>query len=117
MTAGRSGERVRPDHLRQLLDGHLGADAAQVAGQDLLHAGLELLPVDEAFVMNARFDGPNLLTVGWQIEPGKIELMVGGASDAIKVRGVLSIEGSATGSRSPASIPVPSEDRPAAVPM
>jgi len=30
----------------------------------------ELLPVDEAFVMNARFDGPNLLTVSWQIEPG-----------------------------------------------
>jgi len=30
----------------------------------------EPLPVDEAFVMNARFDGPNLLTVGWQIQPG-----------------------------------------------
>jgi thioredoxin:protein disulfide reductase len=30
----------------------------------------ELLPIDEAFVMNARFDGANLLTVGWQIEPG-----------------------------------------------
>ena len=30
----------------------------------------ELLPVDQAFVMNARFDGPNLLTVSWQIEPG-----------------------------------------------
>ena len=30
----------------------------------------DLLPVDEAFVMNARFDGPNLLTVSWQIEPG-----------------------------------------------
>ncbi len=54
---------------------------------------------------------------GWQIEPGKIELMVGGASDAIKVRGELSIEGSATGSRSPASIPVPSDDRPAIAPM
>ena len=53
----------------------------------------------------------------WQIEPGTIELMIGGASDAIKARGELSIEGSATGSRSPASIPVPSEDRPAAVPM
>jgi thiol:disulfide interchange protein DsbD len=29
----------------------------------------ELLPVDEAFVMNARFDKPNELTVGWQIAP------------------------------------------------
>src|SRR5690606_461725 len=44
----------------------------------------ELLPVDEAFVMNARFDGPNLLTVGWQIEPGyylyrdKLELEAAG---------------------------------------
>ncbi|MFS8607612.1 MAG: protein-disulfide reductase DsbD [Gammaproteobacteria bacterium] len=32
--------------------------------------GEDLLPVDEAFVMNARFDGPNLLTVSWTIEPG-----------------------------------------------
>ena len=30
----------------------------------------ELLPVDEAFVMNARFDGANELVVGWQIAPG-----------------------------------------------
>ena len=29
-----------------------------------------LLPVEEAFVPNARFDGANELTVGWQIEPG-----------------------------------------------
>ncbi|WP_428100077.1 protein-disulfide reductase DsbD [Candidatus Rariloculus sp.] len=29
-----------------------------------------LLPVDEAFVMNARFDGANELTVAWQIAPG-----------------------------------------------
>jgi thiol:disulfide interchange protein DsbD len=29
-----------------------------------------LLPVDEAFVPNARFDGANELTVSWQIEPG-----------------------------------------------
>jgi thioredoxin:protein disulfide reductase len=29
----------------------------------------DLLPVDEAFVMNARFDKPNELTVGWQIAP------------------------------------------------
>jgi len=30
----------------------------------------ELLPVDQAFVLNARFDKPNELTVGWQIAPG-----------------------------------------------
>ena len=36
----------------------------------LASAANDLLPVDEAFVMNARFDGPNLLVVGWQIEPG-----------------------------------------------
>jgi thiol:disulfide interchange protein DsbD len=29
----------------------------------------DLLPVDQAFVMNARFDKPNELTVGWQIAP------------------------------------------------
>jgi thiol:disulfide interchange protein DsbD len=29
----------------------------------------DLLPVGEAFVMNARFDKPNELTVGWQIAP------------------------------------------------
>jgi thiol:disulfide interchange protein DsbD len=28
------------------------------------------LPAEQAFVMNARFDGPNELTVSWQIEPG-----------------------------------------------
>jgi thioredoxin:protein disulfide reductase len=30
----------------------------------------DLLPVDEAFTMNARFDKPNELTVAWQIAPG-----------------------------------------------
>jgi thioredoxin:protein disulfide reductase len=30
----------------------------------------DLLPVDQAFTMNARFDKPNELTVGWQIAPG-----------------------------------------------
>jgi thiol:disulfide interchange protein DsbD len=30
----------------------------------------DLLPVDDAFTMNARFDKPNELTVGWQIAPG-----------------------------------------------
>src|SRR6185503_14534095 len=28
------------------------------------------LPVDQAFTMNARFDKPNELTVGWQVAPG-----------------------------------------------
>ncbi|HVY63198.1 MAG TPA: protein-disulfide reductase DsbD [Gammaproteobacteria bacterium] len=30
----------------------------------------DLLPADQAFVMNARFDKPNELTVAWQIAPG-----------------------------------------------
>ncbi|MEO8465867.1 MAG: protein-disulfide reductase DsbD [Gammaproteobacteria bacterium] len=30
----------------------------------------DLLPVDQAFAMNARFDKPNELTVAWQIAPG-----------------------------------------------
>ena len=30
----------------------------------------DLLPVDDAFTMNARFDKPNELTVTWQIAPG-----------------------------------------------
>lgn len=30
----------------------------------------DMLPVDQAFIMNARFDAANELTVGWQIEPG-----------------------------------------------
>jgi thiol:disulfide interchange protein DsbD len=30
----------------------------------------DLLPVDDAFTMNARFDKPNELTVSWQIAPG-----------------------------------------------
>jgi thiol:disulfide interchange protein DsbD len=30
----------------------------------------ELLPVDQAFAMNARFDKPNELTVAWQVAPG-----------------------------------------------
>jgi thiol:disulfide interchange protein DsbD len=30
----------------------------------------DLLPADQAFSMNARFDKPNELTVGWQIAPG-----------------------------------------------
>ncbi len=47
---------------------------------------------------------------GWQIEPGTIELMVGGASDAIQSRATLTVEGSARGTQSPASLPVPSSD-------
>jgi thiol:disulfide interchange protein DsbD len=30
----------------------------------------DILPADQVFVMNARFDKPNELTVAWQIEPG-----------------------------------------------
>ena len=30
----------------------------------------EILPVDEAFVLDSRVDGPNLITLGWRIEPG-----------------------------------------------
>jgi thiol:disulfide interchange protein DsbD len=46
--------------------------------------GDDLLPPDQAFVMNARFDRPNELTVGWQIAPGyylyrdKFDFRVGG---------------------------------------
>src|SRR5690606_20870617 len=47
---------------------------------------------------------------GWVIEPGKIELMAGSASDAIHARGELTIEGRARGSRSPASILTPTSD-------
>ena len=41
---------------------------------------------------------------GWRIEPGKIEIMVGSASDDIRARGELSIEGSAAGTIAPAAI-------------
>jgi beta-glucosidase len=50
---------------------------------------------------------------GWTIEPGTIQLMVGGASDAIHARIELTIEGRSGGLQSPASIPVVSRDRPA----
>jgi beta-glucosidase len=49
---------------------------------------------------------------GWTIEPGTIELMAGGASDAIRSRATLTVEGQANGSASPASLPVASSDRP-----
>jgi thiol:disulfide interchange protein DsbD len=47
-------------------------------------SGDDLLPVEEAFVMNARFDRPNELTVGWTIAPDyylyrdKIEIRAAG---------------------------------------
>jgi beta-glucosidase len=47
---------------------------------------------------------------GWQIEPGTIELMAGGASDRIEGRATVTIEGTGRGMQSPASIPVPSSD-------
>ncbi|MEM9838624.1 MAG: glycoside hydrolase family 3 N-terminal domain-containing protein, partial [Pseudomonadota bacterium] len=40
----------------------------------------------------------------WVVEPGKIDVMVGGASDAIALRGSFSISEAGTGSASPASI-------------
>ncbi len=40
------------------------------AASQVVAANDELLPVDQAFVLNARFDKPNELTVGWQIAPG-----------------------------------------------
>ena len=47
------------------------AAAPRTGGSPLFAAASdEPLPVDEAFVMNARFDGPNLLVVSWQIQPG-----------------------------------------------
>jgi beta-glucosidase len=49
---------------------------------------------------------------GWTIEPGTIELMAGGASDKIAARATLTVEGSANGMQSPASLPVPSSDGP-----
>lgn len=48
----------------------LPAAAAGRSGSIFSSAEDELLPVDDAFVMDARFDGPNLLTVTWRIEPG-----------------------------------------------
>jgi thiol:disulfide interchange protein DsbD len=55
------------------------------AGGFLPAAAAEPLPPEQAFVMNARFDSANELTVGWQIEPGyylyrdKFEFSVAGA--------------------------------------
>ncbi len=40
------------------------------AASPVVAATDDLLPVDQAFVLNARFDKPNELTVGWQIAPG-----------------------------------------------
>jgi beta-glucosidase len=43
----------------------------------------------------------------WLIEPGVIELMVGSASDDIRVRAAVEVIGSAKGSIEPAAIPTP----------
>ncbi|MBO9519557.1 MAG: glycoside hydrolase family 3 C-terminal domain-containing protein [Porphyrobacter sp.] len=48
---------------------------------------------------------------GWVIEPGMIELSIGSASDAIRGRAGIAIQGRALGHASPASIPVESADR------
>ena len=42
----------------------------QFAASQVVAATDDLLPVDQAFVLNARFDKANELTVGWQIAPG-----------------------------------------------
>lgn len=47
----------------------------------------------------------------WQIEPGTIELMIGSASDDIRARAAIEIEGSATGSIAPAAIPTDTRAR------
>jgi thiol:disulfide interchange protein DsbD len=44
--------------------------ATGAASRPLVSATDDLLPPDQAFIMNARFDGPNELTVAWQIAPG-----------------------------------------------
>jgi beta-glucosidase len=49
----------------------------------------------------------------WVIEPGTIELMAGSASDAIHSRATVTIDGSARGAQSPASLPVSGSDWPA----
>jgi len=65
----------------------LPADTAGAASASAFLPGGDagaLLPVEAAFVPNARFDGANELTVSWQIEPGhylyrdKFEIMADG---------------------------------------
>ena len=60
-----------PQRWTSLVELPPGAPAAGGATSPIFgEADDELLPVDEAFVMNARFDGANELVVGWQIAPG-----------------------------------------------
>jgi thiol:disulfide interchange protein DsbD len=47
-----------------------GSGFSPRAGGFLPQSDAEPLPPEQAFVMNARFDAANELTVGWQIEPG-----------------------------------------------
>jgi len=63
-----------------------------------------------SFTLNAAHFALWALQGGWTIEPGTIELMVGGASDAIQSRATLAVEGTAGATQSPASLPVPSSD-------
>jgi len=58
LPAAAAGAAARPS----LFDGGRGAPASSAGG--------DLLPVEQAFVMNARFDKPNELTIAWQIAPG-----------------------------------------------
>lgn len=47
------------------------ASAGPAAPSPFLPGGADqLLPVDEAFSMDARFDAPNELTVSWRVQPG-----------------------------------------------
>ena len=44
---------------------------------------------------------------GWIVEPGKIEFMIGSASDDIRARAAVEVTGNATADQSPASIRTP----------
>jgi len=47
-----------------------GSAADGIPGGFLARGTEDPLPPEQAFIMNARFDSANELTVGWQIEPG-----------------------------------------------
>jgi beta-glucosidase len=57
-----------------------------------------------AFTLTARQFAFWGLNGGWVIEPGRIDLMIGAASDDIRTRASVTITGSAAGSQSPASL-------------
>jgi len=60
-----------PQHWTRTTDLPPGGFALGQANRPLFaQGGNDLLPAEEAFVMNARFDAANELTVSWQIAPG-----------------------------------------------